>query len=407
MISGVTLKRYLKELSDVITSGDIKRAEVLQTEIIAVLDNEIDGLKHGLTNYQFSNFYIDSVTGKTIRNENDVDFLKDARILKSRLKVELEKLGETEDMTGFKMKKVFISHSSKDAEYVEAFVELLESMGLNEKQIVCSSVPPYCIPLGDKVYDWLASQFQKCDLHVVYVLSENYYSSVASMNEMGAAWVMKQKWTGILMPGFPFNKVDGCIDKTQISIELDDKDKRTLKYRLGELKDDLVSEFDLEDISGARWERKRDNFLERIEDIAEKKAKESGNTEIEKQQSQPYTPAVGKQDVEYIPVEPAFLLVYAAAGNGTILRIATLGAPVQISADGRQFQADNSNRESARWQEALDMLCEWGWVKPTGKKGQVFELTGTGYKKAEWLKDGMEINTNRDPLEEIKNYNLL
>ena len=302
------------------------------------------------------------------------------------------------------MKKVFISHSSKDTEYVEAFVELLESLGLKEKQIVCSSVPPYCIPLGDKVYDWLAGQFQKCDLHVVYILSENYYSSVASMNEMGAAWVMKQKWTGILMPGFPFDKVDGCIDRTQISIKLDDKDKRTLKYRLEELKDDLVSEFELDEIFGARWERKRDNFLERIENIAEKKVKENGNTEIEKQQSQPHTLAVGKQDVEYIPVEQAFLLVYAAYGSGTILKISTLGAPVQIFADGRKFQADHSSRESARWQEALDMLCKRRWVKPTGQKGQVFEVTGTGYKEAEYLKAEMKIDTNTEPLVEIKKH---
>ena len=153
MISGITLKRYLKELSDVIVHGDTAKAEALQTEIIAVLDNDIDGLKHGLTNYQFTNFYTDAVSGMTLSEKGDVDFFQDAQILKSRLQVELEKLGETEDMAGPKMKKVFISHSSKDAEYVEAFVELLESMGLKEKQIVCSSVPPYCIPLGDKVYD--------------------------------------------------------------------------------------------------------------------------------------------------------------------------------------------------------------------------------------------------------------
>ena len=63
------------------------------------------------------------------------------------------------------------------------------------------------------------------------------------------------------------------IDKTQIGIKLDDNDKRTLNYRLEELKNDLISEFDLCDVYGARWERKRDNFLQKIEEIAEKKAK--------------------------------------------------------------------------------------------------------------------------------------
>ena len=48
--------------------------------------------------------------------------------------------------------------------------------------------------------------------------------------------------------------------------------------------------------------------------------------------------------------------------------------------------ADNSKRESARWEEALDRLIEWGWVKAVGYKGEIFELTGTGYSKADWLK---------------------
>ncbi len=66
------------------------------------------------------------------------------------------------------------------------------------------------------------------------MLSHSYYKSVASLNEMGAAWAMKQRWTGILLPKFNFSDIDGCIDKTQISIKLDDKDRETLRYRLEE-----------------------------------------------------------------------------------------------------------------------------------------------------------------------------
>ena len=86
------------------------------------------------------------------------------------------------------------------------------------------------------------------------------------------------------------------------------------------------------------------------------------------------------------------------------MRIQVLGSPVQISVAGKQIMADNSPRESARWQEALDRLICWGWVKPVGSKGQVFELTGTGYNKADWLKEGMEINTDNEPLDELKAF---
>lgn len=298
--------------------------------------------------------------------------------------------------------KLFISHSNKDSDYVEAFVDILETLGLHEDEIICSSVPPYCIPLDNKVYDWLVKEFQQSDLHVIYILSDDYYNSAASLNEMGAAWTMKHKWTGILMPGFPFSKIDGCIDKTQISIKLDDTDIKTLNFRLGELKDNLIKEFGLRLMSPTIWERKRDEFLDKISAITAKKA-----NEIEEVENYPqFQPIVGKDDVGNIPIEPAFLLVYAAVGNGQIMRTQILGSPVEISADGKRFMADNSQRESSRWQEALDMLLSWGWVKSLGGKRQIFELTGTGYNKADWLKENMCINTDVDPLEELKHFGI-
>lgn len=115
-------------------------------------------------------------------------------------------------------------------------------------------------------------------------------------------------------------------------------------------------------------------------------------------------PVVGQNHVGNIPVEPAFLLVYAADGNGQIIKTRTLGSPTQIVASGKQFMADNSKRESARWLEALDQLIEWGWVKAVGHKGEVFELTGTGYNKADMLKDCMRIDTSKDPLDELKGF---
>ena len=122
-----------------------------------------------------------------------------------------------------------------------------------------------------------------------------------------------------------------------------------------------------------------------------------GNPETDK-------PVVGQDDVGNIPLDSAFLLVYAADGDGRIIKTQTLSSPTQISASGKQFMADNSKRESARWVEALDRLIVWGWVKAVGYKGEVFELTGTGYSKADWLKDGMRIDTSNDPLDELKEF---
>ncbi len=117
-----------------------------------------------------------------------------------------------------------------------------------------------------------------------------------------------------------------------------------------------------------------------------------------------YKSVVGQDDVGNVPVESAFLLVYAADGDGQIVKTQSLSSPTQIFTSGKQFMADNSKRESARWIEALDRLIEWGWVKAVGYKGEIFELTGTGYNKADWLKDCMRIDTSKDPLDELKEF---
>ena len=162
-----------------------------------------------------------------------------------------------------KQHKIFISHSSKDREYVLAIVELLEDLGLQDGSIVCSSVPGHGIPGGERTFDWLRKQFIDCDLRVIFVLSKNYYASTASLNEMGAAWVTKASDTLLLLPGFKFEDIKGCIDPTEIGIKLDGDDAE-LKHRLGELKDTLVLEHNLNSYSGPRWERHRDDFIKSV-----------------------------------------------------------------------------------------------------------------------------------------------
>ena len=47
--------------------------------------------------------------------------------------------------------KIFISHATKDKDYVSALVNLLEDMGLRERQIFCSSASGYGIPLDEDI----------------------------------------------------------------------------------------------------------------------------------------------------------------------------------------------------------------------------------------------------------------
>ncbi len=313
-----------------------------------------------------------------------------------------DSLMSTIDKTVSKEHKLFISHSSADKEYMTVLVEMLEGIGISSDSLVCSSVPGYGIPLGNDIYDWLRDRFVKDDLRVLFALSQNYYGSPACLNEMGAAWITKPQVTLLLLPGFDFKEIKGCVNSREIGISMDSSDDE-LKNQLNVFKEMLVEEHDLQTKPQIRWEIHRDKFINAVREIGERKKKEAEESSDEK--SDDHQPIIGQDEVGFIPVEPSFLLVYAAAGDGRIMRISDInGAPPYITVTGRKIMADLSHRESARWQEALDQLIVWGWVKQCDNSNEMYELTGTGYRKADMLKEGMGIDTTKEPLEEIKEF---
>ena len=68
------LDSYIQQLAQAVESNDVKAAKTLQNEIISVYDNEIDGIKTGLDNYN-TDFFMTKLP----------DFIGDARILRAKL----------------------------------------------------------------------------------------------------------------------------------------------------------------------------------------------------------------------------------------------------------------------------------------------------------------------------------
>jgi hypothetical protein len=97
--------------------------------------------------------------------------------------------------------KLFISHSSKNANYGQAIVDLLVAVGVNSEQIIFTSNDAFGIPTGQNIFNWLKVRITEKP-HVVYLLSTDYYSSIACLNEMGAAWVVENEHTMIFTPEF-------------------------------------------------------------------------------------------------------------------------------------------------------------------------------------------------------------
>ena len=180
---------------------------------------------------------------------------------------------ETGHMPDCSGTKLFISHASEDEAYVNAFVDLLETLQVPEGSIVCTSLAGYGIPNDLPVYGWLKEQFRNYNLHVFYMLSENYYNSPGCLNEMGASWIMNHRESTILLPGFAPENIKGCLaEKNEIWIQLDAAKEAVLFDRLDKMKEILATELNLNKISEIAWERKKKNFLKSVRKITAKKA---------------------------------------------------------------------------------------------------------------------------------------
>lgn len=90
------LQQYINRCNSVIEAGDSVAAEELVTEILAVFSDEYVGLKSQLTRYGFISAV--SKGSYTAIVGDDQDDLKDLRLLKARLSLEIDKEKERNAM---------------------------------------------------------------------------------------------------------------------------------------------------------------------------------------------------------------------------------------------------------------------------------------------------------------------
>mgnify|MGYP001236227752 FL=1 len=268
--------------------------------------------------------------------------------------------------SGMKKKPlIFISHSSKNKDQVAKIADLLRSINLSPRRdIFCSSLPGYGIPNGANIFDFLRERFLNYDLHIIFVHSPEYYESAVSLNEMGAAWVLRTNATSLLLPGFDFSGMKGVIGSDCIAIKLD-ADRSEVKDRLNQLRRELESEFDISDNEDIIWEEARDKFISEINgDVSTKNENISA------------TPALITEEMKQL------LKKVADAPGGQILITSDLesGTYIQIGSEvvAKEYP---DRREYAVWEEALNACLKEKYIER--KSEEICVITNAGYKVVE------------------------
>jgi hypothetical protein len=92
-------------------------------------------------------------------------------------------------------------------------------------------------------------------------------------------------------------------------------------------------------------------------------------------------------DAAEMAANPRELLLAATrpGATGSIV-LAILRGGGTCTAGGRQFMADFSKSELARWMEAVDILIAAGLVRSPGPTGTVYDVTAAGFELANRLR---------------------
>ncbi len=159
------------------------------------------------------------------------------------------------------VKNVFISHSSKDKEIADAFVDIIlhGAMSIDLDEIFCISTEGTKIKSGDNWRDSIKSSLISSKVTFL-IITPNYKESEVCLNEMGAAWVLSSLVLPTIVEPITFKTVGVIPEVTQVEKLLDEGS-------LDRLKDAVQAALAIPSskIASDRWSTKKKEFIRRVQ----------------------------------------------------------------------------------------------------------------------------------------------
>ena len=267
------LQRLLDQSADItVRDSDDPRFKTWKNTVERTLIRVFGPESPELGQFQKLRFFYSAMImslGADYSHKHRQSFDRDLDILISSIGNYIEELEQDQDEddveleeTDGAIRKIFISHSSKDTAFVEELVDLLELIGLPGESIFCTSFAGYGIDLGENFLDAIKDELSS-DTLVLFVLTQNFYASPVCLCEMGATWVQAKDHIPILVPPLDFPDIKGVIPLTQGF-------KITDALKLNLFKEKIESIFGLSTALGqSSWERKRDRIVARLNEAIE------------------------------------------------------------------------------------------------------------------------------------------
>jgi len=139
------------------------------------------------------------------------------------------------------IKRIFISHATKDEFITTAFIDLILDAGLAidiVKDVFCTSYDGTKIRTGTDWRESIRSALENASIVFLFI-SPYYKESEVCQNEMGAAWVLNSNTVPFMIEPITYETVGVLAEVKQIAKLLNEK-------ALDEIKDKLVEELQLQ-----------------------------------------------------------------------------------------------------------------------------------------------------------------
>jgi len=128
------------------------------------------------------------------------------------------------------VKKIFISHSSKDKTIVDAFVDLLRlGINISHEDIFCTSIEEMQIHNGEDIREHIQENVKHAEFAIL-LISKNYKNSEICLNEMGAVWAIDKNIRTYVLPGMRESAV-GWLINTKMAQKVNDPVSLTALYK--------------------------------------------------------------------------------------------------------------------------------------------------------------------------------
>lgn len=311
---------------------------------------------------RFIKTIVKNKVGIDIKNELSAEYKSAIAVLEGI--IESDKLLEydmsTENVTACdKPKKIFISHSSMDAEFAEALVNMLHAIGVQYNEIFCSSVPGCWVEEGQDFIQTIKKHFQDYELYMLYIHSPRFYNSHVCLNEMGAAWIAQSDYSSFLTSDMSYEQMDAVVRNTEIAIKVDTNDAN---FRLNDWQNRLLRWLNKPAVETNVWEYHRGIFLNTVKNIHynQKKTSEIQLSEYDEERLKKWIDSG----------DNSLFQVWYAEGSATF----GLGAKNQYTVKG--------GREIAEWEAFFKRLLSLKFVEIVGYKNghPYYKLTEAAYR---------------------------